>query len=85
MNVANVTWSIKFNPKQSPVKKVLYNVSARTVAHCKEILIYVFPEKELRGLSPNFHIYVSVSGLNIPRIGPQIFLQQIRHTHRGNI
>ncbi len=23
--------------------------------------IYVFPEKELRGLSPNFHIHVSVS------------------------
>jgi hypothetical protein len=30
-------------------------------AHCKEIWIYVFPEKELRGLSPNFHIHVSVS------------------------
>ncbi len=26
--------------------------------HCNEIWIYVFPEKELRGLSPNFHIYV---------------------------
>jgi hypothetical protein len=23
--------------------------------HCKEISIYVFPEKELRGFSPNFH------------------------------
>ncbi len=31
--------------------------------HCKEIGIYVFPEKELRGLSPNFHIHVSVSNL----------------------
>jgi hypothetical protein len=31
--------------------------------HCKEISIYVFPEKELRGLSPNFHIHVSVSDL----------------------
>jgi hypothetical protein len=28
--------------------------------HCNEIFIYVFPEKELCGLSPNFHIYVSV-------------------------
>ncbi len=28
--------------------------------HCKKISIYVFPEKELRGLSPNFHIHVSV-------------------------
>jgi hypothetical protein len=32
--------------------------------HCKLISIYVFPEiKELRGLSPNFHIHVSVSDL----------------------
>jgi hypothetical protein len=30
-------------------------------SHCKEISIYVFPEKELRGLSPIFHIHVSVS------------------------
>ncbi len=26
--------------------------------HCNENPIYVFPEKELRGLSPNFHIRV---------------------------
>jgi hypothetical protein len=31
--------------------------------HCNENLIYVFSEKELRGLSPNFHIHVSVSDL----------------------
>jgi hypothetical protein len=40
---------------------------------------------ELRGLSPNFHIHVSVSGLNIPRIGPHIFLHQNRQTDPGNI
>jgi hypothetical protein len=38
--------------------------------HCKEISIYVFPEKEA-----NFHIRVSVSDLYIPKIGPPIFLQ----------
>ncbi len=27
--------------------------------HCKENPIYVLPEKKLRGLSPNFYIYVS--------------------------
>ncbi len=26
--------------------------------HCKEIWIYVFPEKDLGGLSPNFPIHV---------------------------
>ncbi len=34
-------------------------------------------KKELRGLSPNFHIHVSVSDLYIPRIGPHIFLSRI--------
>jgi len=29
----------------------------------KPSLIYVFPEKKLRGLSPNFHIHGSVSNL----------------------
>jgi hypothetical protein len=42
--------------------------------HCNENPIYVFPKKELRGVSPNVHIYESVSDLYIPRIGPHIFL-----------
>jgi hypothetical protein len=40
--------------------------------------IYVFPEKALRSLSPNFNIHVFVSDLYIPRIGSHIFLQQRR-------
>ncbi len=51
--------------------------------HRKEILIYVFPEKELCGLSPNFHIDVFVSDLNILKISPSIFLQQNRQTDCG--
>ncbi len=43
--------------------------------HCKEIWIYAFPEKELRGLSSYFLIHVSVHDLYIPTIGPHIFLQ----------
>ncbi len=40
--------------------------------YCDEnpIYRYVFLEKELGGLSPNFHIHVSVNDLYIPRIGP---------------
>jgi hypothetical protein len=49
--------------------------------HCKEISIYVFPEKEFRGLSPDFHIHLSVSDLCIPMIGPPICLQQNRQTN----
>ncbi len=44
--------------------------------HCNENSNFVFPEKELCGLNPNFHIHVFVSDLYIPRIGPHIFLQQ---------
>jgi hypothetical protein len=42
-------------------------------SHCNENSIFVFPEKKLRGLSPNFHIHVSVSDLYIPRISVHIF------------
>jgi hypothetical protein len=35
--------------------------------HCIENWKQIFPEKELCGLSPNFHIHVSVSDLYIPR------------------
>ncbi len=41
--------------------------------HGKENPIYV-----LRSLSSNFHIYVSMSNLHIPRISPHISLQQNR-------
>ncbi len=38
----------------------------------------IFPEKEFRGISPNFNIHVSVSYLYIPRIGLPILLQEFR-------
>ncbi len=44
----------------------------------------IFPGKELRGLSPNFHIYVSVSDLYIPTIGLPILLQENMWTDHGN-
>jgi hypothetical protein len=37
----------------------------------------IFPEKEYRGLSPNFHIDASVSDLYIPTIGLPILLEEI--------
>jgi hypothetical protein len=42
-----------------------------------EILKQIFPEKEYRGDSPNFHIHVSVSDLYIPTIGLPILLEEI--------
>jgi hypothetical protein len=42
-----------------------------------EISKQIFPEKEYRGLSPNFHIHASVSDLYIPMIGLPILLEEI--------
>ncbi len=52
--------------------------------HCNENPIYAFFFWELRCLSPNFHIHVSVSDLYISRISPLIFLQQNNQIHHGN-
>jgi hypothetical protein len=53
--------------------------------HFKEISIYVFPEKQLCGLSSNFHIHVSVSDVYIPTIGPPLFLEQNMRIDGGSI
>ncbi len=42
-----------------------------------EISKQIFPEKEYRGLSPNFHIHASVSDLFIPTTGLPILLEEI--------
>jgi hypothetical protein len=62
--------------------------SGRKIEHTAKKIPFMyshFPEKELRGLSPNFHLPLSVSDLCTPRIGPYIFLQQNRQTDPGNI
>jgi hypothetical protein len=51
--------------------------------HCNENSIYVFLFWELRGLSPNFHIHVSVSDLYIPNIGPHISCSRIGRSNVG--
>ena len=45
--------------------------------------INVFLFWELRGLSPNFHIHVSVTDLYIPRIGPHISWNRIDRSMVG--
>ncbi len=55
-----------------------------TVKNTKNSL-QLFPEKELRSLSPNSYIHVSVSDLYIPTIGLPFLLQENRWTDRGNI
>jgi hypothetical protein len=60
--------------KQKKKKKKKKRVGT---THCDENAIYVFLFWELLGLSPNFHIHVSVSDLYIPRIGPHISCSRI--------
>jgi hypothetical protein len=50
-----------------------------------KVWIYIFPEKELCGLSPNFNIHVSVSDQYIPTVRPTYFSEQNRQTDQRNI
>jgi hypothetical protein len=43
-----------------------------TLLHCNGNSVYIFLFWELRSLSSNFQIHMSVSDLYIPRIGPHI-------------
>ena len=45
--------------------------------HCNDNPIYVFLFWKLHGVSPSFHIHVSVSDLYIPTIDLPILLQEI--------
>jgi hypothetical protein len=70
-------------PRKSP--KLSVSASLCTLADCGSYtamnqyrnLKQIFPEKELRGHSPNFHIHVSVNDVNIPTIDLTILLQEI--------
>jgi hypothetical protein len=55
----------------------VYTAYSSPNPHGNENPIYVFLIWELNGLSPNFHIHVSVSYLYIPRIGPHISCNRI--------
>jgi hypothetical protein len=44
--------------------------------HCTEKWKKIFPERKLRGLSPNFYIHIYVGDLFIPTIGLPIWLQE---------
>ncbi len=83
--IQSISISVKFLPnKQRRHWKDLYNILDWfyhiTVSNS------VLPEKKLLGLSPDFHIHVSVSDLNIfPRLVQIfIFLKQNRQTDCGN-
>ncbi len=71
--------SIQFLGSQSQEGRCRFYPSHRPTLQRqnKEILKQIFPEKEYRGLSPNFHIHASVSHLYISTIGLPILLEEI--------
>jgi hypothetical protein len=62
-----------YNPVCMVVSLIFACLTILGRVHCNENPFCVFQEKKLRGLSPNFHIHVSVCDLYIPWIGPHIF------------
>ncbi len=60
----------------STVRQAQFQFSARTAKNQYENSKQIFPEKELRRHSPNFHIHVSVSDLYNPTINLSILLQE---------
>ncbi len=72
-------WKLGLRPRYSFSGIVCFEISVFCLcsAHCNENLIYIFLFWELRGLSPNFHVCVSVSDFHIPRIGPHISCSRI--------
>ncbi len=66
--------SVKYCLSRHFIIELEYRTLQRTNT---EKLKQIFPEKEWRGHSPNFHIHVSVSDLSIPTIYLPIPLQEI--------
>jgi hypothetical protein len=61
-----------YNSRCTVLPHVIFTLTLSCRAHCKENPFYVFLFWELRGLSRNFHIHVSLSHLYIPRIDPHV-------------
>jgi hypothetical protein len=65
--------SLGSNPDISQKYKMGDTLQRKNAENLKQI----FPGKEYRGLSPNFHIHVSVSELYIPTIELPFLLEEI--------
>jgi hypothetical protein len=55
------------------IPSIVYTLQRQNAENLKQI----FPEKRYRGLSPNFHIRVSVNELYIPTMGLPVLLGEI--------
>ncbi len=83
--MGTTSWRLLKRPSHRSPPPLSFTQEGQCSPHCNENPISIFPEKELCGLSPHFHIHVFVSDLYISRNGSHIFLQQDRQSERGNI
>ncbi len=78
----SILGTLKKNKIPCLLKKGFYSFAELSIVIAlqrqnNEISKQIFPEKEYRGLSPNFHILASVSDLYIPSISLPILLEEI--------
>jgi hypothetical protein len=73
INANKVGAYIPTTPFYKRIWVFVYTLQRQNAENLKQI----FPEKEYRGLSPNFHIHVSVSELYIPTMGRPVLLEEI--------
>jgi hypothetical protein len=66
-----------FQQKSSFYLPALQRQNAENLNFETENLKQIFPEKEYWGISPNFHIHVSVSEVYIPTMGLPFLLEEI--------
>jgi hypothetical protein len=73
------------NSKITGAYSVTFSIPLTTLQrHNTENSKQIFPERELRGLIPNFHIHVSLRYFYIPSIGRPILLQENMWSDSGN-
>jgi hypothetical protein len=77
-NNFNIKWDYRENTLLTNISSYNYaNATDKLRRQNTEISKQIISEKEYRGLSPNFHIHVSVRDLYIPTIGLPILLEEI--------
>jgi hypothetical protein len=68
LNLSRIKFEGEHSNSYVQLRKAQLQYNVLLLYYCKEIWIYVFPKRKLCGLSPNFHIHVSVSEIYIPTV-----------------
>ncbi|MFN9897854.1 MAG: hypothetical protein ACK55Z_03465, partial [bacterium] len=72
-----LVWQLDSQKSISHLGHLFFRTISTLQRQNTENLKHIFPKKEYQGLSPNFHIHVSVSELYIPTMGLPFLLEEI--------